>query len=113
MLVSTHNLGSVPEFCDRTILLEKYGARLRSDGKPPSPAKTWSSPSAGVLRHFVLGGENLHDDADPRQLSVISDDERPLVMYGARDRMVAQPAKPESDSERTPNDRHAHRALRL
>jgi manganese/iron transport system ATP-binding protein len=47
----------------------------------------------------VLGGENLHDDADPRQLSVISDDERPLVMYGARDRMVAQPAKPESDSE--------------
>ena len=40
----------------------------------------------GVLRHFLLEGERLHDDDDPRQLQVISDDERPLVIYDDRTR---------------------------
>ena len=35
----------------------------------------------GVLRHFILGGADLHDDEDPRQVTVITDDERPLVLY--------------------------------
>ena len=35
----------------------------------------------GVLRHFVLGGSDLHDDDDKREIRVISDDERPFVMY--------------------------------
>ena len=36
----------------------------------------------GVLRHFVLGGTDLHDDEDARAITVISDDERPFVLYG-------------------------------
>ena len=36
----------------------------------------------GVLRHFMLGGAELHDDADPRRSTVLTDDERPLVLYG-------------------------------
>jgi manganese/iron transport system ATP-binding protein len=36
----------------------------------------------GVLRHFVLGGDRLHDDDDRRHVAVVSDDERPLVFYG-------------------------------
>ena len=96
MLVSTHNLGSVPEFCDRTVLLKNtvlaYGPTDTTFTR-----ENLELAFGGVLRHFVLGGENLHDDADPRQLSVITDDERPLVMYGAKDQMVSQPAKPESD----------------
>ncbi|MDP5359642.1 MAG: manganese/iron ABC transporter ATP-binding protein, partial [Paracoccaceae bacterium] len=36
----------------------------------------------GVLRHFVLGGSDLHDDDDSRQIRVITDDERPFVVYG-------------------------------
>ena len=36
----------------------------------------------GVLRHFNLGGTALHDDADTRRLTVLTDDERPLVFYG-------------------------------
>jgi len=98
MLVSTHNLGSVPEFCDRTVLLKNtvlaYGPTDTTFTR-----ENLELAFGGVLRHFVLGGENLHDDADPRQLSVITDDERPLVMYGAKDQMVSQPAKPESDPE--------------
>ena len=36
----------------------------------------------GVLRHFVLGGSDLHDDDDSRQIRVITDDEKPFVIYG-------------------------------
>ncbi|MEO2038456.1 MAG: manganese/iron ABC transporter ATP-binding protein, partial [Martelella sp.] len=38
----------------------------------------------GVLRHFVLEGPALHDDEDTRRLKVITDDERPFVIYGER-----------------------------
>ncbi|MFT2214049.1 manganese/iron ABC transporter ATP-binding protein [Rhizobium giardinii] len=98
MLVSTHNLGSVPEFCDRTVLL-KNTVLAYGPTETTFTRENLELAFGGVLRHFVLGGENLHDDADPRQLSVITDDERPLVMYGAKDQMVSQPAKPESDPE--------------
>ncbi|MCA8879273.1 MAG: manganese/iron ABC transporter ATP-binding protein [Rhodobacteraceae bacterium] len=83
MLVSTHNLGSVPEFCDRTILVKgtvlAYG--------PTDAVFTRSNLErafGGVLRQFILGGADLHDDDDPRRIRVITDDERPLVMYGGR-----------------------------
>jgi manganese/iron transport system ATP-binding protein len=37
-----------------------------------------------VLRDFRLGGRDLHDDDDARSLSVLTDDERPLVFYGEK-----------------------------
>jgi len=36
----------------------------------------------GTLRFHVLGGAELHDDDDARRVTVISDDERPVVLYG-------------------------------
>ena len=80
MLVATHNLGSVPEFCDRTVLIKQtvldYG--LTSEVfTQENLERTFS----GVLRHFVLGGADLHDDEDDRQVTVITDDERPFVVY--------------------------------
>ena len=80
MLVATHNLGSVPEFCDRTVLIKQtvldYG--LTSEVfTQQNLERTFS----GVLRHFVLGGSDLHDDEDDRQVTVITDDERPFVVY--------------------------------
>mgnify|MGYP006074628119 FL=1 len=81
MLVSTHNLGSVPEFCDRTVLVKEtviaYG--------PTETTFTHENLElafGGVLRHFVLGGSDLHDDDDARSIRVITDDERPFVVYG-------------------------------
>ncbi|WP_299562842.1 manganese/iron ABC transporter ATP-binding protein [uncultured Sulfitobacter sp.] len=81
MLVSTHNLGSVPEFCDRTVLVKEtvlaYG--------PTETTFTHDNLEVafgGVLRHFVLGGADLHDDDDSRLIRVITDDERPFVVYG-------------------------------
>jgi manganese/iron transport system ATP-binding protein len=89
MLVSTHNLGSVPDFCDRTVLLKNtvlaYG--------PTATTFTQANLErafGGVLRHFVLGGRGLHADDDRRQVAVITDDERPLVLYGEKDSMLQQ-----------------------
>ena len=36
----------------------------------------------GVLRHFSLGGRDLHEDGDKREVSILTDDERPFVQYG-------------------------------
>ena len=80
MLVSTHNLGSVPEFCDRTILIKET---ILAYGKTENTFTRQNLEIAfgGVLRHFVLSGTDLHDDDDRREVRVISDDERPFVLY--------------------------------
>jgi len=83
MLVATHNLGSVPEFCDRVVLVK--GTVLAH-----GPVAEVFTPDnlreafGGVLRHFLLEGAHLHDDEDPRRLEVYTDDERPLVIYDDR-----------------------------
>ena len=83
MLVSTHNLGSVPEFCDRTVLVK---GTVLSYGPTETTFTRANLESAfgGVLRHFTLGGDALHDDEDARSVTIFSDDERPLVQYGDR-----------------------------
>ncbi len=85
MLVSTHNLGSVPEFCDRTVLVK---GTVLAHG-PTSEVFTRANLEhafGGVLRHFVLGGADLHADEDKRKLRILSDDERPLVFYDEEQR---------------------------
>lgn len=83
MLVSTHNLGSVPEFCDRTILVK--GTVL---GHGPTETtftrENLELAFGGVLRHFTLGGNTLHDDEDGREVTILTDDERPFVQYGEK-----------------------------
>ncbi|MEM8870712.1 MAG: manganese/iron ABC transporter ATP-binding protein [Pseudomonadota bacterium] len=81
MLVSTHNLGSVPEFCDRTILV-KQTVLAFGPTQTVFTHENLEVAFGGVLRHFVLGGADLHDDDDSRQVRVITDDERPFVVYG-------------------------------
>ena len=81
MLVSTHNLGSVPDFCDQVVLINKT---LLAAGPTQAVFSQANLERAfgGVLRHFQLVGANLHDDDDPRGVTVLTDDERPLVFYG-------------------------------
>ncbi|MGK0283658.1 MAG: manganese/iron transport system ATP-binding protein, partial [Patiriisocius sp.] len=88
MLVSTHNLGSVREFCDRTVLVKNT---VLAYGPTDTTFTRHNLELAfgGVLRHFTLGGQELHDDDDPREVSIITDDERPFVHYG--DPAVAEP----------------------
>ncbi|QYX58512.1 manganese/iron ABC transporter ATP-binding protein [Roseovarius sp. SCSIO 43702] len=83
MLVSTHNLGSVPEFCDRTVLV-KGTVLAHGPTDEVFTRDNLERAFGGVLRHFTLGGDELHDDDDPRELRIITDDERPFVHYGER-----------------------------
>ena len=84
MLVSTHNLGSVTEFCDRTILV-KSTVLAYGPTETTFTRANLEQAFGGVLRHFTLGGAELHDDDDPREIRIITDDERPFVHYGDGD----------------------------
>ncbi len=81
MLVSTHNLGSVPEFCDRTVLVKNtvlaYGLT-----EEVFTQTNLEFAFGGVLRNFTLRGPDLHDDEDARAVTILTDDERPFVQYG-------------------------------
>ena len=83
ILVSTHNLGSVPEFCDHVVMVNgtvlnhgPIGTNFTHDHLELA--------FGGVLRHLVIGGKDLHDDLDSRQVSILTDDERPLVTYDGK-----------------------------
>ena len=77
MLVSTHNLGSVPEFCDQVVLVNRTvlacGPTLEVFTE-----KNLSNAFGGVLRHFRFD-ESTVQKHDGRTVTVLSDDERPLV----------------------------------
>lgn len=87
MLVSTHNLGSVPEFCDRTIFVK---GTVLSHGPTETTfvRENLEAAFGGVLRHFTLSGDTLHDDEDAREVTIFTDDERPLVQYGAKTQLT-------------------------
>ncbi|HEX5999382.1 MAG TPA: manganese/iron ABC transporter ATP-binding protein [Hyphomicrobiaceae bacterium] len=83
MLVSTHNLGSVPDYCDQVVLL--LGTVLAAG--PTAGVFTQANLErafGGTLRRFQLEGTQLHADDDRRELTVLTDDERPAVFYGER-----------------------------
>lgn len=77
VLVSTHNLGSVPEFCDQVVLLNR---KVLAYG-PTEEIFTEQNLTAafgGQLRHFHFE-ESTIQTHDGRAVKVLTDDERPLV----------------------------------
>ncbi|MFG1360030.1 manganese/iron ABC transporter ATP-binding protein [Xanthobacter pseudotagetidis] len=80
MLVSTHNLGSVPEFCDRTVLVKGTVLAYGLTSEIFTQANL-EKAFGGVLRHFVLDEGHA---AAPGTVGVLTDDERPLVLYKDR-----------------------------
>ena len=83
ILVSTHNLGSVPEFCDRTALIQ--GTVLACG--PTAEVFTRANLErafGGVLRHFEL--------PQAQGVGIVTDDERPLVLLHGRSSVRGQPA---------------------
>ena len=90
MLVSTHNLGSVPQFCDHVVLINRT---VLADGPAAEvfTRKNLEQAFGGVLRFHVLTGQELHDDDDAREVTVITDDERPFVLYGENEQESGKP----------------------
>lgn len=77
MLVSTHNLGSVPEFCDQVVLIN----RTVLAAGPIAEVFTEENllrAFGGVLRHFRFD-ESTVQKHDGRAVTLLTDDERPLV----------------------------------
>lgn len=97
MLVSTHNLGSVPHFCDQVVLINR---QVLDAGRTENVFTQDNLQQAfgGALRFHVLESNQLHDDDDQRQVTVISDDERPFVLYGDEDPRSAKAHEPNDDA---------------
>jgi manganese/iron transport system ATP-binding protein len=77
IFVSTHNLGSVPEFCDQVVLINRtvlaYGQTAEV-----FTAQNLAAAFGGVLREFQFERSTIQEH-DGRKVTVLSDDERPLV----------------------------------
>ena len=80
VLVSTHDLGSVPEFCDRAILL-KQTVLAHGPTTEVFTQENLERTFEGALRHVVL---SEHEGDKPHPLGVFTDNERPFVLYGER-----------------------------
>ena len=81
ILISTHNLGTVPEFCDQVIMINRTILAMGSTKSTFTQANL-EIVFGGVLRQLHLVGEDLHDDDDKRTLTILADDEIPAVFYG-------------------------------
>lgn len=75
MLVSTHNLGSVPEFCDRTILV-KQTVLAHGETRDVFTRPNLEQAFGGVLRHVVLGDTDRCADADSPRSRTAGHDRR-------------------------------------
>jgi len=78
IIVSTHNLGSVPEFCDEVALVKnsilKYGKTEEIFNE-----KNLALTFGDALRHFRFEHSTV-DNQDGKSIMLITDDERPLVL---------------------------------
>ncbi len=77
ILVSTHNLGSVPEFCDQVVLIHRtvlaYGPT-----EEVFTEQNLTRAFGGALRQFHFERSTIQDH-DGRTVKLLTDDERPLV----------------------------------
>lgn len=78
ILVSTHNLGSVPEFCDRVVLVNRTVLACGPTAEVFT-SENLIAAFGGVLRQFDLESSTVHDH-DGKKVTVLTDDERPLVL---------------------------------
>lgn len=77
MLVSTHNLGSVPEFCDQVVLLNK-SVLAYGETETVFTLDNLNEAFGGVLRHFHFETSTVQAH-DGHEVRLLTDDERPLV----------------------------------
>jgi manganese/iron transport system ATP-binding protein len=77
ILVSTHNLGSVPEFCDHAVIINRTVLAAGPLAETFTEANL-ARAFGGVLRHFRFDRSTVQPH-DTHRITVLTDDERPLV----------------------------------
>jgi manganese/iron transport system ATP-binding protein len=77
ILVSTHNLGSVPEFCDHVVLVNRT---VLASGplEDVFTEQNLRQAFGGALRQFHFEHSTIQDH-DGKTVKLLTDDERPLV----------------------------------
>ncbi len=80
MLVATHDLGSVPVYCDQTVLLDRTVLAYGPTAEIFTQANLERTFGA-TLRHLELAGRTA---GAPSPVGVLMDYERPLILYGDR-----------------------------
>ncbi len=78
ILVSTHNLGSVPEFCDEVALMKQTVIKHGKTEEIYNESNLMST-FGDALRHFRFDESTVHKN-DGRSITLLTDDERPLVL---------------------------------
>jgi len=81
ILVSTHNLGSIPEFCNEVVFINRT-VIASGELDVTFTQSNLEATFGGVLKHVGIVGNTLHDDDDKRAVTIISDHEKPAVFYG-------------------------------
>lgn len=84
ILISTHNLGTIPEFCDQVVMINRTVLAAGST-ESTFTQQNLEKVFGGVLRQIRLAGKDLHDDDDARAITILADDEVPAVFYGHKD----------------------------
>lgn len=92
ILVSTHNLGSVPSFCDEVMLINQT-VLAHGPVETTFTRDNLAKAFGGMLRDHQIFGADLHDDDDIRGVTVLTDDERPLILYGEQGGQKIVPVK--------------------
>lgn len=77
ILVSTHNLGSVPEFCDHVVLVNRT-VLAAGPTEQVFTEQNLTQAFGGVLRQFHFEQSTIQEH-DGRTVKLLTDDERPLV----------------------------------
>jgi manganese/iron transport system ATP-binding protein len=77
MLVSTHNLGSVPQFCDRAVLLNRSVLAAGPTAEVFTEANLRRAFGGGLRRHALRVTGDQSGSA-----TLLYDDEHPFILYG-------------------------------
>lgn len=75
ILVSTHNIGSVPDYCNEVLMLDR---RLVAAG---DTAETFTQKNLAATFGGILKNVRLERDSE-EPIHIVSDDERAAVFYG-------------------------------
>ncbi len=88
ILVSTHNLGSVPDYCTEVLFINRT---IIASGSVAAAFTQHNIEATfgGMLKQVGIPGRQLHKDDDDRHVTILSDHDKPAVFYG----------KSEKDSE--------------
>lgn len=78
ILVSTHNLGSVPEFCDQVVILNRT-VLAAGPTRAIFTRENLIRAFGGTLRHLRVDHTDV-PGADANELVVLTDDERALIV---------------------------------